>query len=86
MKTCESISNKFVLSYDLSYASYSIMRYDHAHMNDNNERTNENSRNPSQRGDNNKNQRANVSRDIKKRIDEAITKPNIDGDPTRSDE
>jgi hypothetical protein len=30
----------------LSYVSYSIMRYDHAHMNDNIERTNENSRNP----------------------------------------
>lgn len=55
-------------------------------MNDNIERTNENSKRPSQRGDNNKNQRANVSRDIKKRIEEAITKPNIDGDPTRSDE
>ncbi|HKH86433.1 MAG TPA: hypothetical protein VKA40_07780 [Nitrososphaera sp.] len=55
-------------------------------MNDNIERTKEDSKKPSQRGDNNKNQRANVSRDIKKRIDEAITKPNIDGDPTRSDE
>ena len=55
-------------------------------MNDNIDTTNENSKKPFQRGDNNKNQRANVSRDIKKRIDEAITKPNIDGDPTRSDE
>jgi hypothetical protein len=59
------MSNKFVLSYDLSYASYSVMRYDHAHMNDNIERTNENSRNLSQRGDNNKNQRAIISSDIK---------------------
>lgn len=55
-------------------------------MNNNFERTKEDSKKPYQRGDNNKNQRANVSRDIKKRIDEAITKPNIDGDPTRSDE
>ena len=50
------------------------------------EGTKEDSKKPSQRGDDNKNQRANVSRDIKKRIEEAITKPNIDGDPTRSDE
>jgi hypothetical protein len=48
----------------LSYVSYSIMRYDHALMNDNIERTNENSRNPSQRGDNNKNQRVIISIDI----------------------
>jgi hypothetical protein len=48
----------------LSYVSYSIMRYDHAHMNDNIERTNENSRNPSQRGDNNRNQRVIISIDI----------------------
>ena len=33
-------------------------------MNDNIERTNENSRNPSQRGDNNKNQRVIISIDI----------------------
>ena len=55
-------------------------------MNENIERTKENSKKPSQRGDNNKNQRAIVSRDIKNRMDEAITKPNIDGDRTRSDE
>jgi hypothetical protein len=48
----------------LSYVSYSIMHYDHAHMNDNIERTNENSRNPSQRGDNNKNQRVIIGIDI----------------------
>ena len=48
----------------LSYLSYSIMRYDHARMNDNIERTNENSRNPSQRGDNNKNQLVIISIDI----------------------
>jgi hypothetical protein len=56
-------------------------------MNDNIERTYENSKKkPSQGGDNNKNQRAIVSRDIKNRMEEAITEPNIDGDPTRSDE
>jgi hypothetical protein len=55
-------------------------------MKDNSERTKENSRKPSQRGDDNKNQRAIVGKDIKKRMNEAITKPNIDGDPTRSDE
>ncbi|HET6808964.1 MAG TPA: hypothetical protein VFZ55_00485 [Nitrososphaera sp.] len=55
-------------------------------MNDTIEKTNENSKKPSKRDDNNKNQRAIVSKDIKKRMDQAITKPNIDGDPTRSDE
>jgi hypothetical protein len=53
----------------LSYASYSVMRYDHAHVNDNIERTNENSRNLSQRGDNNKDQRAIISSDIKNRTE-----------------
>jgi hypothetical protein len=55
-------------------------------MKDNIERTKENSQKPSQRGDNNKNQLAIVSKDIKNRMEKAITKPNIDGDPTRSDE
>lgn len=55
-------------------------------MNDSIEKTKENSKEPSQRDENNKNQRAIVSKDIKKRMDQAITKPNIDGDPTRSDE
>ncbi|HWS20456.1 MAG TPA: hypothetical protein VN239_07180 [Nitrososphaera sp.] len=50
------------------------------------EGTKEDSKKASQRGDYNKNQRANVSRDIKKRMDEGITKTNIEGDPTRSDE
>lgn len=68
------------------YASYSILRYYHPGMNDTIEKTNENSKKPSKRDDNNKNQRAIVSKDIKKRMDQAITKPNIDGDPTRSDE
>lgn len=68
------------------YASYSILRYYHPGMNDAIEKTNENSKKPSKRDDNNKNQRAIVSKDIKKRMDQAITKPNIDGDPTRSDE
>jgi hypothetical protein len=56
-------------------------------MTDDIEGTKKDSKKPSQRGDDdNKNQRANVSRDIKKRIDEGITKTNIEGDPTRSDE
>ncbi len=55
-------------------------------MNDNIDRTNENSKKPSQRGDNNKDQRSLVSRDIKDRMEEAIREPNIEGDPTRSDE
>ncbi|HJU95661.1 MAG TPA: hypothetical protein VJ643_06480 [Nitrososphaera sp.] len=55
-------------------------------MNDNTDKTKENSKKPSQIGDNNKDQRAIVSKDIKNRIEGAITKPNIDGDPTRSDE
>jgi hypothetical protein len=58
-------------------------------MNDNIDRTKQDSKEEtSQRGDdnNNKNQRATVSRDIKDRMNEAIEKPNIEGDPTRSDE
>jgi hypothetical protein len=56
-------------------------------MNDNIERTNENSKRPSQRrGDNNKSQRAIVSSDIKNRMEEAIMEPNIYGDPTRPNE
>ncbi len=56
-------------------------------MNDNTEKkTKENSKKASQRDDNDNNQQAIVSKDIKNRMEEAITKPNIDGDPTRSDE
>jgi hypothetical protein len=55
-------------------------------MNDNIERANENSKRPSQRDDNYKNQLAFVSSDIKNRMEEAIMEPNIDSDPTRSDE
>lgn len=58
-------------------------------MNDNIDRTKQDSKEEtSQRGDdnNNKNQRATVSRDIKDRMNKAIEKPNIEGDPTRSDE
>jgi hypothetical protein len=56
-------------------------------MNDNIDTTNENSKKPFQRGDNNnKNQRSPVSRDIKDRMKKAITEPNIEGDPTRSEE
>jgi hypothetical protein len=55
-------------------------------MNDNIDTTNENSNKPFQRGDNNKDQRSIVGKDIKNRMEEAIKKPNIDGDPTRSDE
>jgi hypothetical protein len=55
-------------------------------MNDDIERTNENSKKISQRGDNDKNQQAIVGRDIKNRMEEAITEPHIEGDPTRSDE
>jgi hypothetical protein len=70
----------------LSYVSYSIMRDDHAHMNDNIERTNENSRNPSQRGDINKNQRVIISIEINTAWSGAIMEPNIEGDPTRCDQ
>jgi hypothetical protein len=62
------------------------MRYDDAHMNDNIERTNENSRNPSQRGDNNKNQRVIISIEINTAWSGAIMEPNIDGHPTRCDQ
>ena len=58
-------------------------------MNGNIDRTKQDSKEKtSQRSDNNnnKNQRATVSRDIKDRMNEAIKKPNIEGDPTRSDE
>ncbi|MDQ3976105.1 MAG: hypothetical protein M3264_06245 [Thermoproteota archaeon] len=62
------------------------MCYNDAGMNDDIERTNQNSKKPSQRDNNDKNQRAIVGRDIKNRMEEAITEPNIEGDPTRSDE
>ncbi len=55
-------------------------------MSDNIEKTNESIKNPSQRRNNEKNEQANVGRDIKNRMNEAIIKYNIDGDPTRSDE
>jgi hypothetical protein len=55
-------------------------------MDDDIEGTKEDSKKSSQRGDDNKNQRTNVSRDIKKRTDEGIAKTNVEGDPTRSDE
>ena len=55
-------------------------------MNDNIDTTNENSKKPFQRGDNNKDQRLLASRDIKDRMEEAIREPNIEGDPTRSEE
>jgi hypothetical protein len=87
MKTLANLHlTNIVITGSVIYASYSILRYYHTGMNDNIERTKENSKKPSQRGDNNKNQRAIVSRDIKNRMEKAITKPNIDGDPTRSDE
>jgi hypothetical protein len=78
--------NMVMIRQELSYASYSILRDNYAGMSDNIETTKENSKKPSQRGDNNKSRRAIVSRDIKNRMEDAITKPNVDGDPTRSDE
>ncbi len=51
-------------------------------MNDNIEKTNEGSKNQHQRR--NKNERETVGRDIKNRMDDAVTKSNIEGDPTRS--
>jgi hypothetical protein len=53
-------------------------------MNDSIEKTNESSKNEPQRQ--NKNERETVGRDIKNRMDDAVTKSDIDGDPTRSDE
>ena len=53
-------------------------------MNDSIEKTNESSKNQPQRR--NKNERETVGRDIKNRMDNAVTKSDIDGDPTRSDE
>jgi hypothetical protein len=53
-------------------------------MNDNVEKTNEGSKNQQQRR--NKNERETVGRDIKNRMDDAVTKSDIEGDPTRSDE
>jgi hypothetical protein len=55
-------------------------------MKDNIERTNENIRNPSQRGDNNNNQRVFISSDIKTAGSRLYYRTNIDGDPTRCDE
>lgn len=53
-------------------------------MNDSIEKKNESSKNQPQRR--NKNERETVGRDIKNRMDDAVTKSDIDGDPTRSDE
>jgi hypothetical protein len=53
-------------------------------MNDSIEKTNESNKNQTQRR--NKNERETVGRDIKNRMDDAVTKSDIDGDPTRSDE
>ena len=53
-------------------------------MNDSIQKTNESSKNQPQRR--NKNERETVGRDIKNRMDDAVTKSDIDGDPTRSDE
>jgi hypothetical protein len=53
-------------------------------MNDSIEKTNESNKNQPQRR--NKNDRETVGRDIKNRMDDAVTKSDIDGDPTRSDE
>ena len=53
-------------------------------MNDSIETTNESNKNQPQRR--NKNERETVGRDIKNRMDDAVTKSDIDGDPTRSDE
>lgn len=55
-------------------------------MNDNIERTNENSKEPNRRGNNNDNQEAIISREIKNRMDKPVKERSIDGDPTRSDE
>jgi hypothetical protein len=53
-------------------------------MNDSIEKTNQSNKNQPQRR--NKNERETVGRDIKNRMDDAVTKSDIDGDPTRSDE
>ena len=53
-------------------------------MNDSIEKTNESNKSQPQRR--NKNERETVGRDIKNRMDDAVTKSDIDGDPTRSDE
>jgi hypothetical protein len=55
-------------------------------MNDNIERTNENSKELSRRDNNNDNQEAIISRDIKNHMDKPVTERSIDGGPTRSDE
>jgi hypothetical protein len=88
MKTVANLHliNMVMIRQELSHASYRILRDNHADMSDNIETTKENSKKPSQRGENNKSWRAIVSKDIKNSIEDAITKPNVDGDPTRSDE
>ena len=55
-------------------------------MNDNIEKTNEGSKNQHQHQRRNKNEGETVGRDIKNRMDDAVTKSDIEGDPTRSDE
>ena len=55
-------------------------------MNDNIERTYENSKEPNRRRNNNDNQEAIMSREIKNRMNMPVKERSIDGDPTRSDE
>lgn len=54
-------------------------------MNDNSDGSDENNKR-SAAEDNNMNQEATITKDIKNRMDKAITERNIDGDPTRSEE
>jgi hypothetical protein len=55
-------------------------------MNDNIETINENSKNPGRRGNNNDNQEAIITIDIKNHVYKAVRERKIEGDPTRSDE
>jgi len=55
-------------------------------MNDNIEKMDESSKNPSQGHNSNKKLRATVGRGIKNRMDDAVIKSSIDGNLTRSDE
>jgi hypothetical protein len=65
---------------------YYIALQSRVSMNDSIERTNENSKEPTIRVNNNENQEAIISGHTKNCMDKAVTERSIDGDPTRSDE
>ena len=55
-------------------------------MNDNDDMLDNNSKRSAREGDDNRDKEANITMDIKNRMDKAVTERKVDGDSTRSDE